>query len=266
MHMRTVRHTLLITLFCAGCGGDNGRNGEEPRYTDDQTVISGAESGVYDTPDGDDCIELESGACISPQDECGDDGTAQVVVDGAGNVLRTRCIEHESDILYADEDGIPADDDAFVVIDEGLTVDGDITFEGNGTVVVADGEGATIDGDVTVGGDQNLISGVRITGDLHLTGSGATAVDCIVEGNVRIPGNGGILANCVVFGSIDITGNSARLVFNDIQGEVSSSAMTLECDGNQSFVDENEDLVLQEEEEITDPLECGGEDGGGPPM
>ena len=247
---------LVALLVASACSGDGG---EAPRYTEDQTVVSGAESGVFDTPDGDECIELESGACISPQDECGDDGTAQVIVDGSGDVLRIRCVDQESDIIYADEDGFPTEDGGFVVLDQGLVVDHDVSLEGSDTVIVADGEeGATIEGSVEVGGDNNLISGVRITGDLNLTGAAATAVDCIVEGDVTIPGNGGILANCTVFGSIKITGNAARLTFNSVQGGVDSSAMTLECDGNEDFVDENEDLVVQEEE-LGGALECGGE-------
>lgn len=249
--MRRITALLGLCLLVS-CG-----SADEPRYTGDQTVVSGAESGVFDTPNGDDCIELESGVCIRPQDECGDDGTAQVIVDGGGNVIRTRCVTGD-DIVYADESGVPTDDDGFVVIEDGVVVEDGVSFGGSGAVVVGEGD-ATIDGDVTVEGDDNLISGVRITGNLNLTGSGATAVDCIVEGNVRIPGNGGVLANCIVFGDIEIPGNAARLAYNAVQGDVNSTAMTLECEGNESFTDDNEDLVLQREDEISGDLACGGE-------
>lgn len=250
---------LAVALAFTACGDDD--NAAPSRYGPDKTIVSGGESGEFTTPNGEGCIELESGACIRPQDTCGDNGTAQVVVDSTGEVLRVHCVDQESDVIYADESGFPDDQDgSLIVVDDATTVGGDTSLEGSNVVVVGE-EGSTINGDVRVGGDQNLISGVRITGNLLLTGSGATAVDCVVEGDVQIPGNGGVLSNCVVFGNIKITGNAARLVYNTVQGTLDSNAGTLECVGNEAFTDGNEDLALQEEE-ISGPFECGGESGG----
>lgn len=76
---------LVLTVVASACGDDDAPS--RFPYDPDETVIVGAEGAqVQNAPSGDACIEIASGACVQPQNQCGEGAYADVLLDSTGDV------------------------------------------------------------------------------------------------------------------------------------------------------------------------------------
>lgn len=154
-----------------------------------------------------------------------------------------------------------------VVIDEstnGTPIEGDLSVDGNNVSIYGNGPDNTIlDGDVNLDGNGVRLRGVTITGDLIIRKNRAAVVLTRVLGNVHLETmstNGSVFAENDIFGDFISDSNGNLFVGNDVLGEWSHSGNGNVCDGNASFIDDDEDELVDDEER-DETLTCS--DGGG---
>lgn len=259
-------HLVLVVLFsmtaATGCGDDDGQAAASVfPYGDDQTVVvRGDERTVIATPDGGDCLSGASG-CVRPQDTCGDGGSALVVLDDAGELVRVVCYPDSETAAVIDtrDDNIkevPAG--TLILLDEvadGDDVDGDVHIKTDDVTVAGFGPDVSrIDGNFKSEGNHTTLSGVRITGNVELHNDGATLIDCVIEGNLHIKDAGALVQGCTIFGNVDSEGHDAVLLDNLARGTWKTTAAA-RCENNRAVTDPNGDLIVQPEE-IGEPLSC----------
>ncbi len=254
---------LLITgvLCLSACGPDDVSSSRAP-YNDNETaVIVGDDVTISETPDGDACIELEGGMCITPQEECGEDARVDVFLDDDGEVIEIVCYPTQGEAtLVETEDGTVSvgDNGAVVILDE-EDLGGDLVVEGNRGVIYGDSpEETVIAGNVNLKGNESTVRGVRIQGDAVFEGNNARLLYCVIEGDVIFKGNDNLITNCTVFGEIRGDGNEDEIVANNVQGAITIGGQPARCDDNRAFVDSDDDFVLSDEEfDASTPLDCG---------
>ena len=78
---------------------------------------------------------------------------------------------------------------------------------------------------------------------------------CVIEGDLTINGNNGTIAGCEVWGDVTINGENAVLVSNLLADAGPHAAQGLTCNDNTSFVDEDEDGEV-DDEELGDEVVC----------
>lgn len=239
----------FVSIACGGSSGDAPPPGDPYGSESGTTVVVGAGAGagtVTKTPDGDQCIQLPSGECVRPQDECKDGERADVVIDSRGKVVEIVCYPALPQPTPVDADGnveLGKGNKSVVSIGD---VAGDVTSSGNNVTIYGQGPGvSTIGGKVAAEGNNFAMRGVTVKGNVELTGNNAALVMCVVEGDVIIRGNNTVIADCTVLGKIDIDGNNSVLVANEVgKGITLSDAKNTVCDGNTSWSDANGNKVL----------------------
>ena len=264
---KTLSQALLVfaAATLAACGGDKKDRANEYPYDPDETTIIGAGTGpeVVETPDGSDCVRVNEFTCVSPQDECGDDATTDVVVDADGNVVDTICYPNEGatvETISAETVPVQKTQNNSVVVldglDDGVDIEGDLSVDANNVVIWGeDPDVSIIDGDVDITKNNAIIRGVRITGDVTIDYNNAHFLLCVIEGDLTINGNNDTIAGCEVWGSVAINGENAVLVSNLLADAGPYAAQGLVCNDNTSFVDENEDGVI-DDDELGDEVVC----------
>jgi hypothetical protein len=263
-----------------GCGDDPPANDypynlDETRVIGDDTLganggsfdngtgsVGVSQTSTYATPDGDECINLDD-VCLTPQDECGDDATADVIVGENGEVLDVLCYPNkEYDVIEIGdepiEDPVLGNNQVIVFdgLDDGDDVVGDLTIEGNNAIVYGEGpDTSVIGGDLNIAKNNAIVRGVRIKGDVTLTQNNTSLVYCVIEGNLTIAHNNVSVALCDIHGTVTIEGNNTVFVSNRVAGDQGIEGDNLSCNDNFSFVDANEDFIVQDEE-LGDPITC----------
>ena len=259
--------TLLVLLgsVVAACGGDGRAETADYPYNADETTIIGAGTGtdVVATPNGKDCIQVSEFNCVAPQDECGDNATADVVVDADGNVVDTICYPTSgASVENVGADAVPVhktQNNSVVVLDDladGEDIVGDLSVDANNVVIWGENpDVSVIGGNVDVTKNNAIIRGVRITGDVTIDYNNAHFLFCVIEGDLTINGNNDTIAGCEVWGDITINGENAVLVSNRLADAGSHAAQGLVCNDNLSFVDANDDGVV-DDDELGAPVVC----------
>jgi hypothetical protein len=253
---------VVLCVALSGCDDDDDAAGPGrfPYEADKTEVIGGDSRDVHDTPAGDECIELDGVACVKPQDECGDDATADVLLDSNGEVIEIVCLPDEEGVVIIDaEDGeVVLDDDGAVVIVEDEDLDGNVVVEGNSAVIYGDSpEETVIEGNLNLKGNEAIVRGLTVTGDVTFEGNESQFYYCVVHGDVVLKGNKNFVSNCTVFGSIRSSGNEDDVISNLVEGTIELGGAPRECRDNRHFVDENDNNVVDPDElDAATPLDC----------
>ncbi|QDG52386.1 hypothetical protein FIV42_17050 [Persicimonas caeni] len=262
MKMRYLIGMAILLVVGAGCGDDTGT--ARPAGVGQTVVTGNGETAIYDTPTGDDCIEIGS-QCVSPQDECGDDARVDVIVDDSGEYVDTVCYPGD-EITHDEHKGsIKSDEDGTVVVldgkDDGADITDNVEFKGNDGVLYGQGEDVSVvRGNVKVIGNNAAIRGVRIEGSVDLEGNDGRLTNCVIEGNLHIKGNGNMVTNCIVFGDLKAGYADAQdttLIGNYVQKDFRAEHETTVCSGNFEFSDKNENVQLDASEaDDADAVSC----------
>ena len=264
--MRSVRIALLATclLWLAGCGSTTPPS-DLPYDTDTTTVIGGVDNPgglawqAVSTPNGDACVNLDS-VCAQPQKECGDDGTADVLLDDNGAVVDVICYPTGGVSVEAfDGDVHKVGNDVVLVFDDkpdGVDVDGDVKIDGNNVTLYGHGpDVSVIGGNLNIDKNNALVRGVRVQGDVIIDKNNPSMVDCVIEGDLTIKGNNVSIALCEVWGKLVIEGNNAVLVSNKFAHAPEVSGENLVCSDNVAFNDANVDHMVSDSE-LGGPITC----------
>lgn len=252
---------VFSTLTACGDDGD-ATTAKYPYDPNESTIIGSDDDGPVETPNGNDCIDID-GACARPQAECGDNGTADVIVDDKGNVIDVICYPTSNapiETIPAESVPVEKTQNGSVVVldsaDDGVDIEGDLSVDANNVVIYGeDPDVSIIGGDLDITKNNTTIRGVRITGDVTVTYNNANLVFCVIEGDLTISGNNTTVAGCDVWGNVTITGENTILVSNYLADPGPFAAQGLICNGNHSFVDEDEDGAI-DEAEIGDVIVC----------
>lgn len=254
---------VVALALLAGCGEEDSSVDNEYPYDPDKTTIIGSDStDPIDTPDGNDCIDVD-GACVQPQQDCGDDGTADVIVDDKGNVVDVICYPTSGapvEEIPAESVPVEKTQNGSVVVldaaDDGDDIEGDLNVDANNVVIYGESpDVAVIGGDLAITKNNTTIRGVRITGNVTVEYNNANLVFCVIEGDLTILGNNTTVAGCEVWGSVTITGENTVLVSNRLTDPGPFAAQGLVCNDNHHVTDASADGVIADDE-IGDPIEC----------
>lgn len=248
--MKQIHHLsiVLLTLSCtlAACGGeqlDAGGGATPDKYGSARgvtTVIGDGKGGTaFVTPDGEEgCIDV-AGKCVKPQDECGPNARADVVVDSAGTVVEVICYPDEGAPAVVDGKGdvnLGKENKGSVAVDgadDGVDIEGNVTSVGNNVTVYGEGAGVSvIGGNVSSSGNNFVLRGVTVKGDVNITANNGAIVLSVIEGDVVYTGNNFVMAETVVLGNVRIIGNNAKLVGNSVAGTITIDGKESLCDGN----------------------------------
>lgn len=250
-------------LVLGGCDDDDGVRRYGTPWTPGMANVFGNASGpivYYDYPDSDECIvppDADEDVCARPQHECEPGSAADIVVDGDGNVLDVVCLPPHVDYVEPIdlEDGVidqTSNNVALVFESEGGRLDGDLLVNGNNVVLFGDSPSeAVIDGDLTITGNNTIARGITVTGTVSLLLNNTVMVYCVIHGDLFIGANNTVVSGCDVFGNVVITGLNTELYGLHVQGNIDIgplAGLNLRCDGLKSFVDADEDGVVDEGE------------------
>lgn len=257
-------YAAFLPFHLSACGEADDPVVSRTPYDTDETVVIGDPEGpkTVATPDGDDCAQVGA-ACVTPQDECGDQGTADVIVDANGNVLDVICYGQEvtvDEIPIDQVDSVTAGNNTVVVLDgedDGLDVTGDLIVEGNNAIVYGEGpDTSVIGGDLILEKNNAIVRGVRVQGDVVIDKNNTKMVFCVIEGDLTIAENNTTIAECDVYGTVTVSHNNTVLVSNRFNGtDTIRGKSNTECSGNIRFDDANEDFAIQDEE-LGGPVTC----------
>jgi len=267
---------VLLVVCCGalvGCAGEEQTLRRLPYPTDKTTVIGDfdnpeetARFQTWSTPDGDDCINLDD-ACVKPQDVCGDDGAADVLLNEQNEAVDVICYPTDG-VAIEDLEGEVEDLGNNVVLvlddaDDGVDVQGDVTIDGNNVTLWGHGpDNSVIGGDLAIAKNNAVVRGVRIEGNVEITKNNASLVDCVIEGDLTITANNTSIALCVVWGTVTIEGNNTVLVGNRLAAAPTVTGNGTTCNGNLAFADANEDHTV-EDGELGDMIECSSKPEAG---
>lgn len=239
--------TTTVAFALVACGGEDEKTadkfGSEKGVT---TVVGDGKGGsAYLTPEGDECLEVElDEECVRPQDKCGADQRADVIVDQNGKVVEIVCypgddapptVDGEGDVdLDKENNGVVAVDGD----DDGVDVEGNVTSRGNNVTIYGEGaDVSVIGGNVSADGNNFSARGVTVKGDVTINANNGTLVLSVIEGDVIYNGNNFVMAETTVLGNVKITGNNAKLLGNKIAGTLEIIGKESLCDGNVKYVD-----------------------------
>lgn len=272
--MQRVSMLLVVGSVLVGACGSEADATVLP-YAANLTTVIGGEQGeqkadkgkgryrVVDTPDADGCIDEGDDECLKPQEECGDDGVADMLVDAKGKPLATLCyptggvaVENiDGDLAKVGNNTVFALDD----VDDGADVTGDVTLDGNNVTLYGHGpDVSVVGGDLHIDKNNARVRGIRVLGDVVIDKNNPSLVDCVIEGDLTIHGNNVAVALCEVWGKVIVHGNNAFMVENHFASAPEVDGQNTVCNGNAAFDDANDDKTLGEDE-IGDALECSSE-------
>jgi hypothetical protein len=193
------------------------------------------------TPDAMDCLDVGE-ACVTPQEQCGDKGTADVILGEGGEVLSVICYPNKDYDVQPIGDTVdnPRLGNNTVVTfddrDDGDDVLGDLVIEGNNVIVYGSGpDTAVVGGNLQIDKNNAIVRGVRIRGDATITKNNASLIYCVIEGDLTITGNNVNLALCEIWGDVKIEGKNAVFVSNMVQGAQPIEGAGLRCNDNHRF-------------------------------
>jgi hypothetical protein len=268
-----MRNDVLVLLVVfggvlGGCDGDDRAFGGLPYPVDTATVIGDYDNPerptgfrVVSTPDGNECINLDD-ACVKPQETCGNDGVADVLLDDTGAVVSVICYPTDGVVIEeveGDLDGLG--NNVVVVLDDaadGVDVEGDVTITGNNVTLFGHGpDTSVIGGDLAIEKNNALVRGLRVQGDVTIAKNNASIVDCVIEGDLTIDGNNTAIALCDVWGTLTIAANNTVLVGNRFAAEPNVNGNNTVCNGNVAFDDANDDGEIADGE-LGDAVVCSG--------
>lgn len=251
-------------VLASACGDDADHNVDYP-YDPDQTIVIGGDSDEpLTTPDGNACLEIDNENCIRPQEDCGDDGRADLILDENGNVVDVICYPtSNAPIETIPAESVPVNktqNNAVVVLDaadDGVDIEGDLSVDANNVVIYGESpDVSVIGGDLDVTKNNTTVRGVRIMGDVTVEFNNANFVFCVIEGDVTILGNNTTFAGCDIWGDLQVSGENAILVSNHLADPGPFAAQGLVCNGNYHFEDGNTNGVIEADELSDDPIAC----------
>jgi hypothetical protein len=225
------------------------------------------ETMIHPTPTGDGCVELvgKNGTtkCLKPQKDCGDDGTADVIVNESGDVLAVICYPNDDyAVQIIPEEAVESPilgNNSVVALDaedDGADILGDLLITGNNVIVYGAGpELSVIGGDLQVDKNNTIVRGLRVAGDVRITKNNASLIDCVIEGDLSVTGNNVNVALCEVWGTLTIDGNNAVFVSSLVAGEQSVSGKNLRCNDIHRFTDADDNARVDETDVLT-PVMC----------
>lgn len=268
-----MRQVLILVVACSGIAGACGDDSAPPRfpYEPDKTTLIGdydnpedlAGYRIVTTPDGEACINLDD-VCVKPQNECGEDAVADVLIDDQGAVVDVICYP-TAGVTIEGVEGDIADvgNNVVLVLDDeadGVDVAGDVTIDGNNVTLYGHGpDTSVIGGDLTIAKNNALVRGVRIEGDVVIEKNNPSIVDCVIEGDLTIRGNNVSIALCEVWGKLTIEGNNAVLVGNHFASPPEVHGNNTVCNANLAFEDTDGDGAVAEDE-LGAAVDCATKD------
>jgi hypothetical protein len=246
---------LFATSSLSGCGAEASFY---PGGDGKVVVFSGRDTTVYDATSGGACIVTPQNPCLKPQSQCGDGERADVILGSDGKVLTVVCYPSRAKIdeviVVGDSGPVSVDNKDLVLIDgaaDGPDVMGDLTINGNNTIVYGGGPAVSvIGGNLNVVYNNGVVRGVTILGNVDFVGNNASLIDCVILGNLTVRSNDNLIASCDIFGSVTVTGNNNWLTGLRVQGANQIPGSKSICDANFTFIDRNQDKVI-------DPTEVG---------
>jgi hypothetical protein len=271
--MRKFEVMLVLSglIGLVACGSDAPRSALP--YAPNSTAVIGGDydnpdgraQRVLETPDGDECIDLD-GACVRPQEQCGNSGTADVLLDDAGNVVDVICYPTSGVAIETLEGKVDHVGNNVVLVfddeDDGADVAGDVTIDGNNVTLYGNGpDTSVIGGDLNIDKNNAVVRGIRIRGDVTITKNNPSIVDCVIEGDLTIRGNNVSIALCDVWGKLVIEGNNTVLVDNQFATAPEVKGNNTVCASNVLFVDTDGDGRVSEDE-LGDTVVCAGKAKG----
>jgi hypothetical protein len=263
---------MVVGVLVGACGGEEDA-GVFPYAANLTTVIGGDKqangkdrdrSRVVDTPDADGCIDEDADECLKPQEECGDDGAADLLVDAKGKPLATLCYPTDG-VAVVNIDGDLSDvgnNTVFVLdeLDDDADVTGNVTLDGNNVTLFGRGpDVSVIGGDLHIDKNNARVRGVRVLGDVIIDKNNPSLVDCVIEGDLIIHGNNVAVALCEVWGDVIVDGNNAFMVENYFAHAPEIAGNNTVCSGNVAFEDANADATVADEE-LAGPIVCAEAD------
>lgn len=237
---------LALTMFSLGCGAEESGTGVP--WSPQRTLVLDADRAATNiAAQTDDCLEYKS-ECLNPEDKCGE-LAADVVLDTRGKVLDYLCYPAESTLTVEELSEKQGDiaqnqNNSVLVLDDandGADVEGDVSVDANNVVIYGSSPATSvIAGSLTLDGNNALVRGVRIQGDVTIVKNDAVLALSVIEGNLVIEGNNVLLLATDVLGSVTVRGNNAKLYGARIAGTLSAGTKS-ECKDNVSFVDADGD-------------------------
>ena len=265
------RISTFVLLGCAvvsACGSE-AEGPVLPYAANLTTVIGGAPADKakksdrtreVKTPDADACVDEAADSCVKPQADCGDDGTADVLLDHEGKPLAVICYPRDGVAVEEVEGSLAkvGNNTVFVLDDrdDGPDVTGNVTIDGNNVTLYGHGpDVSVIGGDLLIDKNNARVRGVRVRGDVIIDKNNPSLIDCVIEGDLTIRGNNVGVALCDVWGETRIEGNNAVLVEDRLASAPSLSGKNAVCAGSVKFADGNADNMIADSE-LGDELAC----------
>lgn len=259
---------LVAGVMLVACAADGGT--ASLPYTANLTTIIGDYDDASDeddrsrtvpTPDDDACVDEDSASCVKPQDTCGPDGVADVLLDVHGAVRSVICYPTsgvsvqnvEGDIEHVGNNVVLVLDD--VADDADIT--GDVTIDGNNVVLFGYGPATSlIDGNLYIDKNNAIVRGIHVAGDVVIDKNNASLIDCVIEGNLTVHGNNTSIGLCDVWGEVTISGNNTVLVADRVASLPAIAGHNTVCNAAVLFTDANGDAVVGLNE-LGAPIACG---------
>lgn len=258
--------SVLVLGGVAACGGSEAE-ADVPYQLGQAMVIGDTKGGELEAVDA----SCDTAECEAVLERCGPRSFADVVLDEDSEVLDVLCYKPNVTVVEIGVDAVDtasAGNNTVLVLDaedDGADVTGDVVLEGNNTIVYGEGPAlSVIGGNLAIDKNNAIVRGVRVHGDVTITKNNTKLAFCQIDGNLTVVGNNTTLAECVVHGEVQIEGNNTVLVQNQLADDSPVLGKTQRCNGNVSFDDENEDLVV-DENELGAAVVCDDEVEGAPP-
>ena len=260
--MQRISTILFLSGVVVSACGSNADASLPPYAANLTTIIGGMRSEKKDkgeryreleTPDGDECVDEGDEACAKPQSTCGDNGTADVLLDLHDKTLAVVCYPTRG-VAVEDVEGNLSEvgnNTVFVLDDrdDGQDVTGDVTLDGNNVTLWGHGpDVSVIGGDLRIDKNNARVRGVRVMGNVTIDKNNPSLIDCVIEGDLTIRGNNVALALCEVWGKTTIEGNNSVLIDNRLAHAPKAAGNNSVCAGNLTFVDANNDGVIADAE------------------
>jgi hypothetical protein len=256
---------VLCALAPAACNDDDDSGGDLPWQRPRTQVIAGGRAALEAAaPEGNDCVHYD-GACIKPQEKCGEGVSSDVILDDHGRVLEIVCYPPGNELsveeVEARHGDIAQNQNKSVIhlddVDDGADLDGDLSIDANKVIVYGHGpDVSVISGKLVVDGNNIIVHGVRIQGDVEIPANNAFLVDCVIEGSLTVTGNNAVLTSTDVLGPTSVEGNNAALTVNHLVGALYVSGKNARCEDNFSANDANDDGII-DSVEVGEALSCG---------
>jgi hypothetical protein len=260
--MQRISTLVFLSGVVVSACGSNADTSVLPYAANLTTVIGSKSAGKKDkedrsrevsTPDGDDCVDEGKDACAKPQTTCGDNGTADVLVDPQGKSLAIVCYPTDGVAVEEVEGSLSkVGNNTVLVLDDradGPDVSGDVTLDGNNVTLWGHGpDVSVVGGDLRIDKNNARVRGIRVMGDVTIDKNNPSLIDCVIEGDLVIRGNNVALALCEVWGKTTIEGNNSVLVENFFARAPEIAGKNTVCAGDLAFDDADENGTISDSE------------------